>query len=69
LLNQQWIHQPGKHNFNGILLQEYDAQAGRLVGPVKNIYAGTPLGVVEGPHLYRRNGWYYLLTAEGGTFY
>lgn len=69
LLNQQWIHQPGKHNFNGILLQEYDHAARRLVGPVKNIYAGTPLGVVEGPHLYRRNGWYYLLTAEGGTFY
>ena len=68
-VNQQWIHQPGKHNFNGILLQEYDHAARRLVGPVKNIYAGTPLGVVEGPHLYRRNGWYYLLTAEGGTFY
>ena len=69
LLNQQWIHQPGKHHFNGILLQEYDEEARRLVGPVKNIYAGTHLGVVEGPHLYRRNGWYYLLTAEGGTFY
>ncbi len=69
LLNQQWIHQPGKHHFNGILLQEYDPAAQRLVGPVKNIYAGTELQVVEGPHLYRRKGWYYLLTAEGGTFY
>lgn len=69
LVNQQWIHQPGKHHFNGILLQEYDHEAKRLVGPVKNIYAGTELQVVEGPHLYRRNGWYYLLTAEGGTFY
>ena len=69
LLNQQWTHVPGKNHFNGILLQEYDRQAQRLVGPVKNIYAGTELGVVEGPHLYRRNGWYYLLTAEGGTFY
>ncbi len=69
LLNQQWTHWPGKHNFNGILLQEYDAEARRLVGPVKNIYAGTALGVVEGPHLYRRKGWYYLLTAEGGTYY
>ncbi|HEY1130410.1 MAG TPA: glycoside hydrolase family 43 protein [Roseateles sp.] len=69
LLNQQWIHQPGKHHFNGILLQEYDPAARRLVGPAKNIYAGTELQVVEGPHLYRRQGWYYLLTAEGGTFY
>jgi xylan 1,4-beta-xylosidase len=69
LLNQQWTHKPGKNHFNGILLQEYDHGARQLVGPVKNIYAGTELGVVEGPHLYRRNGWYYLLTAEGGTFY
>jgi xylan 1,4-beta-xylosidase len=68
-LNQQWIHHPGVHNFNGILLQEFDRNNARLVGPVKNIYRGTPLGVVEGPHLYRRNGWYYLMTAEGGTFY
>ncbi|MBV8501958.1 MAG: glycoside hydrolase family 43 protein [Paucibacter sp.] len=69
LLNQQWIHTPGKHNFDGIVLQEYDPEAGRLVGPIKNIYAGTELQVVEGPHLYRRKGWYYLMTAEGGTFY
>jgi xylan 1,4-beta-xylosidase len=68
-LNQQWIHHPDKHPFNGILLQEFDRNSARLVGPVKNIYRGTPLGVVEGPHLYRRKGWYYLLTAEGGTFY
>jgi xylan 1,4-beta-xylosidase len=69
LLNQRWTHQPGKNHFDGILLQQYDHETRRLVGPVKNIYAGTELGVVEGPHLYRRNGWYYLLTAEGGTFY
>lgn len=69
LLNQQWTHWPGKPHFNGILLQQYDHEARRLVGPLTNIYAGTELGVVEGPHLYRRNGWYYLLTAEGGTFY
>ncbi len=22
---------------------------------------------IEGPHLYKRNGWYYLMAAEGGT--
>jgi len=69
LLNQQWTHWPGKNHFNGILLQEYDHETRKLVGPIKNIYRGTELGVVEGPHIYRRNGWYYLLTAEGGTFY
>jgi xylan 1,4-beta-xylosidase len=68
-LNQQWIHHPDKHPFNGILLQEYDRAQQKLVGPIKNIFRGTSLGVVEGPHVYRRNGWYYLLTAEGGTTY
>ena len=68
-LNQQWIHHPDKHAFNGILLQAFDRSSGKLVGPIKNIFKGTALGVVEGPHLYRRKGWYYLLTAEGGTSY
>ncbi len=38
-------------------------------GPVQRIFLGTDLGVVEGPHLYKKDGWYHLLTAEGGTFY
>jgi xylan 1,4-beta-xylosidase len=67
LLNQLWLHHPGRHPFHGIVLQEFDRATRRLVGPVKNIFMGTPLGVVEGPHVYKRDGWYYLLTAEGGT--
>ena len=43
--------------------------SGKLVGAAKNIFAGSPHGLVEGPHLYKRNGWYYLTTAEGGTGY
>src|SRR4029450_4318857 len=27
----------------------------------------TSTGLPEGPHLYKRNGYYYLVTAEGGT--
>lgn len=69
LLNQQWDHRDGVNNFAGILLQEYDADARQLVGPVKSIFDGTPIGLVEGPHLYKANGFYYLLTAEGGTQY
>lgn len=34
----------------------------------QSIYNGSGLGhVPEGPHVYYRNGWYYLLDAEGGT--
>ena len=56
-----------RESFAGIVLQEYDPQQQRLVGPVKHIFNGTSLGATEGPHLYQRDGWYYLMTAEGGT--
>jgi xylan 1,4-beta-xylosidase len=49
------------------VLQEYSVAEKRLIGPRTNIFAGTPLGLTEAPHLYKRNGVYYLLTAEGGT--
>jgi xylan 1,4-beta-xylosidase len=69
LVNMLWDHRKGRNPFAGILLQEYSPEEKRLVGPIKNIFQGTPIGLVEGPHLYKRNGYYYLLTAEGGTQY
>ena len=53
--------------FGGILLQQYNEAEKRLVGPVYKIFEGTELGCTEGPHLYKKHGYYYLLTAEGGT--
>jgi xylan 1,4-beta-xylosidase len=64
LVNMVCTH---KTRFAGIALQEYDPQARRLTGPIANIFNGTKLGKTEGPHLYKRLGWYYLITAEGGT--
>lgn len=69
LVNMLWDHRSRPNMFAGIRLQEYDAAEGRLVGSKRTIWHGTELGLTEGPHLYRRNGWYYLLTAEGGTGY
>src|SRR5690606_23281468 len=51
----------------GIVLREYSPAERRLIGERRLIFEGTPLGLTEAPHLYRRDGWYYLLTAEGGT--
>jgi xylan 1,4-beta-xylosidase len=75
-VNMQWNHRtesyggaPKSPAFDGILLQEWDARARQLTGPIKNIFAGSDLGLVEGPHLFKRNGYYYLTTAEGGTGY
>lgn len=66
-----WVNmqmgEPGVCRFNGIFLQEYDAKEQKLVGKMSKIFNGTALGITEGPHIYKRNGYYYLLTAEGGT--
>jgi xylan 1,4-beta-xylosidase len=67
LVNMLWDHRPAQNRFAGIVLQEYSPAAQRLIGERQIIFAGTPIGFTEAPHLYKRNGWYYLLTAEGGT--
>lgn len=67
VLNQLWDHRPGGKRFAGIVAQEYSVQEQRLIGSRRNIFAGTEHGLTEAPHLYRRDGYYYLLTAEGGT--
>lgn len=69
IVNMRWDHRDGRTQFNGILLQEFDAAAGKLTGPIRRVFAGSPIGATEGPHLYKRGGWYYLVTAEGGTGY
>lgn len=40
-----------------------------LIGPSKGIWRGALRECIwpEGPHIYKINGWYYLLIAEGGT--
>jgi xylan 1,4-beta-xylosidase len=68
-VNMLQDHRRRPRQFAGIRLQEFDPKAEKLVGPTKNIFPGTELDLVEAPHLYKRNGWYYLLTAEGGTGY
>ncbi|MBX2823127.1 MAG: glycoside hydrolase family 43 protein [Gammaproteobacteria bacterium] len=74
-INQQWNHRgegtggnPKQSSFDGILLQLWEPERG-LIGEQSNIYPGTSRGLVEAPHLFKRNGWYYLTVAEGGTGY
>lgn len=68
-VNMMWDHRRRPLLFAGIVLQEFDPSLGKLVGPRKNVYTGSDLSLTEAPHLYKRNGYYYLLTAEGGTAY
>lgn len=49
-----------------LLLQEFDFVKKQLVGPVKDIYVADKI-YLEGPHIFKRNGWYYLFCADSGT--
>ncbi len=68
-VNQLWDHRPGSNRFAGIVLQEYSVKERKLIGERVNIFKGTAIGFTEAPHLYKRGGYYYLITAEGGTMW
>lgn len=51
----------------GIVQAEIDLKTGKLTTPLKEITRGLLSRDAEGPHLYKINGWYYIMIAEGGT--
>lgn len=68
LLNEIWDYRMSTPNKSaGVVIQEYDAKQEKLIGEPVKIFEGTHLAKTEAPHLVERNGWYYLITAEGGT--
>jgi xylan 1,4-beta-xylosidase len=64
-------HVPGKPDENGIgeiWVQELDLQGWKLAGERYSVWQGACGGCcVEGPHMYKVDGIYYLMVAEGGT--
>lgn len=46
---------------------EIDLLTGRLIGEGRKIWYGDGGSALEGPHIYKKDGYYYLLAAEGGT--
>ncbi|MDO5292720.1 MAG: glycoside hydrolase family 43 protein [bacterium] len=69
IMNMMWDYRPYKPNFNGVAIQEVDLKNGKLLGQQKIIFHGTEWGTTEGPQIIKKDGWYYLLCAEGGTGY
>lgn len=69
LVNQYADFRCGGSLFSGIVLQEYAKHEGRLIGSSRKIWEGTSLRITEGPHIYRKDGYYYLICAEGGTHF
>jgi alpha-N-arabinofuranosidase len=66
---------PGQPLYEGhraIWIQRFDAATQKTVGPRKLLLNGgvdiskKPIWI-EGPHIFRKGGFYYLIAAEGGT--
>ncbi|WP_033261199.1 glycoside hydrolase family 43 protein [Amycolatopsis vancoresmycina] len=51
----------------GIASVPIDPATGSMLAAPRPLWNGTGLAAPEGPHLYRIEGWWYLLLAEGGT--
>ncbi len=66
---------PGPAEYQGhraIWIQEYDPKAQKTIGPRsvlldKGVDPSTKPIWPEGPHILKKDGWYYLVAAEGGT--
>lgn len=50
-----------------IIFCEIDITTGKRIGDARFLWEGTGGNDPEGPHLYKINGWYYLMISEGGT--
>ncbi len=73
IVNNRAPDEPPRYDgHRAIWIQEYDWRAGKMVGPSTQLINGgvdiskKPVWI-EGPHIFRKDGWYYLTAAEGGT--
>ncbi len=73
IVNNRAPNEPPRYDgHRAIWVQEYDWRAGKMVGPSTQIVNGgvdlaTKPVWIEGPHLIKHDGFYYLIAAEGGT--
>lgn len=51
----------------GILQAKIDPTTGKRLEKPRSMWSGTGLMFPEAPHIYKINGYWYLLIAEGGT--
>lgn len=53
----------------GIRVTEIDIKTGKVLSPEKLVWGGIGGRYPEAPHIYKKDGFYYLLLGEGGTEY
>jgi xylan 1,4-beta-xylosidase len=61
------LNELGELTHLGITQVTLDTDTGKAISDVHRLWSGTGGIFPEAPHLYQRAGWYYLITAEGGT--
>lgn len=59
-------HRVPKKYAGRLIVQEYDPVSRRMTGDFHEIYQAKDI-FLEGPHIFKRNGWYYLFCADTGT--
>lgn len=59
------VYYTGTHG--NIYICKIDVHTGTILESRKEIWGGTGGCAPEGPHLYKKDGWYYLMISEGGT--
>ena len=70
IVSLEWETGQGYEHPGPICLCEYLPKEKRIEPTFHRIWrGGTDRGCLEGPHLTKVNGWYYLMCAEGGTGY
>jgi alpha-N-arabinofuranosidase len=53
----------------GIRITQIDIKTGKVLAPERLVWGGIGGRFPEAPHVYRKDGYYYLLIGEGGTEY
>ena len=70
IVSLDWETREGYEKPGVIAISEYDPVKKEIIGYPKRIWkGGTDRGCIEAPHLTKRNGYYYIMCAEGGTGY
>ena len=59
-------HRVPKKYVGRLIVQEYDPVAKRMVGDFHEVYQAEDI-FLEGPHIFKKDGWYYLFCADTGT--
>ena len=63
------VSHPDENGHWGIAQAEIDIITGEFLTEVVHIWYGSGGKSPEAPHLYKIGDWYYLMIAEGGTFF